>query len=681
MHFESDELEPFEAATDLLIRRCAAWSSSLGIAVNPFILSAALDFRHDSTDGRLGLWTAASVREFLLEWMPRKVSVTADDAADAPESLRVMLRYLHHTGLDDPTTDPLPVLEDAIAGAASEFRQAMSDERNFGLAKFWMMKALAAGIDPRDGVALQRFTERVQADEVAYDANVLEHIANRQFQGGIRRERALPVLPVALPSEAELADAAEKSRIVQQLRTLVEWVGDGRQLTATGQLKLADARGLVELLDTGDVIDPVIGERTFRTTSSAELGGLALHVEWAKTLRLVRVVKKRLIVVAKSKSLLDDGLTLWLRAFDTVAELDDALFSYGSWRLNLFAEVFDDLLPDVLNALYGLPEPMPVVRLEETVWQACCDLLALDTANEARRESWRLSAGHDLRRVLRLLADLGAVELSTGYADSVYSADLNDADIEHDSDMAPGPYDLPPDAQERLLAALDGETDLVVLTPLGTSAVRKRLLAEGRYAPLVGELSQASAAQLLGMIAERYTPDTGREEIDRWLAARRSDGLELLLDAVRGCAFRTRAAAMLGVLAAAQPDGDRLLQRLRNDLVLAPTAIHLLVAERQLQMEELSAAEGMIGVAEQFLQLLEVGGPDTVREQIADMPDLLEMAYLLENSGHPDVDGLRELRTLVIEPSLHRGRRLHTVGAAPQRPTRKRRKGKGRRKR
>ena len=38
----------------------------------------------------------------------------------------------------------------------------------------------------------------------------------------------------------------------------------GRKLTQTGRLTMADARMLVERLGTGDVVDPVIGDRTFR---------------------------------------------------------------------------------------------------------------------------------------------------------------------------------------------------------------------------------------------------------------------------------------------------------------------------------------------------------------------------------------------------------------------------------
>ncbi|WP_020389890.1 hypothetical protein [Kribbella catacumbae] len=668
MFFEPDEFESFEAAKDLLIDRCDEWARGLPAHGDPFILSAALDFRHDSTDGRLGFWTAGLVRQFLLEWMPRRLSVAADDVADAPETLGVLLRFLRETDLDDPTGDPMPVLEDAIAEATASFRQAMSDERNFGLAKFWMMKAMAAGVDPTDQAGLEHFTGRVRAGEIAHDREVLAEIATRQFSAA-SSERGLPVLPVALPSAAELAASAGQSPVLAQVRALVAWTGTGRQLTTTGNIKLADARELVELLSTGDVIDPVFGGQTFRTTSSAELTGLAVIVEWAKKVRVVRVVKNRLVVVAKAKRLLGDDLALWTAAFEAVGELGDVLFPRHGWHVRMLGDVFDEVLPDVLNAIYGLPVPIPVVRLEESVWEACGATFAIEAVDEERLDYWRQAVARDLHRVLRLLTELGAAELSTGRADPMYSTDLDTSGSDYPDDPDyPDDLVLPsfaPEVAQRIRTALEGDTELVALTALGTSAVRSRLLADGRFAPLVGELSGASAGQLLGMIAEHYTPDTGREEIGYWLAAHPSDGHDRLLDAVRGCPFRTRAVALLDTLADAQPDRHGFLNRLRTDPVLAPTVLQLLISDGQLEIEELSPSDGLLGMTEQFLQLLELGGAEGARESLAEVPDLTELAYALEHSGHPDTNGLQRLRTQVIEPLMHKGpRRLHSVGGS-----------------
>jgi hypothetical protein len=60
---------------------------------------------------------------------------------------------------------------------------------------------------------------------------------------------------------------------------------------------------------------------------------------------------------------------------------------------------------------------------------------------------------------------------------------------------------------------------LIRLTDLGTESVRRRLLAEGRDAPLIGERAQAPAAGLLGVLGDHYDPDSARAEVAAWTAA------------------------------------------------------------------------------------------------------------------------------------------------------------------
>ena len=90
---------------------------------------------------------------------------------------------------------------------------------------------------------------------------------------------------------------------------MLGWVGEGRALTQTGRVRLADVRELVVLLDTGDLPDPQ--NASARITSSAELPELTAVVEWAKACRLVRVNKGRLVPVKKNMALLDRPLELW----------------------------------------------------------------------------------------------------------------------------------------------------------------------------------------------------------------------------------------------------------------------------------------------------------------------------------------------------------------------------------
>src|SRR6201999_4039410 len=102
------------------------------------------------------------------------------------------------------------------------------------------------------------------------------------------RERTFAQLPVRLPAEEELAAAAERSTVVGQFRTLVEWLGPkGRALTSAKNIRPDDARELIALLGTG--------EESLKFRSSAELSGLNLIVTWALNARLIRRQGTRLL--------------------------------------------------------------------------------------------------------------------------------------------------------------------------------------------------------------------------------------------------------------------------------------------------------------------------------------------------------------------------------------------------
>src|SRR6266511_1591735 len=101
------------------------------------------------------------------------------------------------------------------------------------------------------------------------------------------------------PSEESLAAAAAEAEPLRRLQAFTRWVGAGRKLTQTGRITLADARELVGLLGTGDVIDPKISDRVFRTTSSEELRGITTVAEWAKASGLARVTSGRLVGVGR----------------------------------------------------------------------------------------------------------------------------------------------------------------------------------------------------------------------------------------------------------------------------------------------------------------------------------------------------------------------------------------------
>ncbi|MEV6181771.1 hypothetical protein [Streptomyces sp. NPDC052015] len=536
--------------------------------------------------------------------------------------VRTLLRYLHAAQLADPRGPSLQESLAVVDRVAEQHPAAMTDRTRWGLAKFWAMTAAEQGVDVLDGASLQRFAERARLGEVAYDQQTLDAMMERRLTGRALSgsARAEPQLPVALPEDDELRRRAGASTTVTQLRGIAAVTGrDGRPVTAAGRLRMADARALADLLGTGD--------RTDGVRSSADLPRLGLLVEWAKRARLVRVVKGRLYAVAKARPVLAGPLQLWLRAFDACFELRQALIGARSgWHVeSMLFDVYEDVLDDVLNALYSLPYPMPWPRLRDTVHLAYRTSFQLDGGSDLQHRMWFEHADRDLRTVLDLLDDLGAIERDRGMADPVFiDVDLSDAGPELLADMPPEVAELlgaagaapDPAARERADARREeltaGPVELIRLTELGTRAVRQRQLAVGRDAPLIGELVQAPAAGLLGVLAEEYPPDAGQAELAGWITARgeRADALRELTDAVRTMAFRTRAQAMLGVLLTALPDGEgeRLLRTLRRDPQLAPLALNALAQHELLSPEDMADAEQLLVLAENLLQLVELAG-------------------------------------------------------------------------
>ncbi|MEU9214505.1 hypothetical protein AB0D27_43240 [Streptomyces sp. NPDC048415] len=732
MIFNPAEENEYEAVCALLVRRFEQWAWENGIDADPFVVEAALDYRHLGTpDGRLGLWDQRCVEEFLLDWVPRTVSVLPDEEpADAPGTLRCLLRYLDAVRLADPRGASLPEVLEAVDAAAPRYAEAMADRSLWGLAKFWITAAAEQGVDVLDEQALQDFVGRAQGGEVPYDPEVLQTIVERHMRssGPVRSE---PQLPVALPGDDVLREQAGRSPVLRQLRGLAEWAGrDRRTLTGSGRLRLSDARELVERLDTGDDTDSV--------RSSGDLPRLNLLVEWAKKARLIRVAKGRLYAVAKAEPVLNDPLALWRRAFDAFRELPSPVRGgrggrYGGSVLFDEYDVYDVVLPDVLATLYSLPYPMPWPQLRDTVHLAyrSSSLLEVFATGPIGFEQ----ADDDLRTVLSVLEDLGAIECHQGMADPVF-ADLamneNDLegwagiptedndDLETPSGMLPGmPTGLAGLLDDALLdetlsgdALLDGArpddallndallddeatqrarklkselsagpVELIRLTDLGTDSVRRRLLAEGRDAPLIGELAQASPAGLLGVLADHYDPESARVELAAWIAVHgdRSAAQEQLVHAVRTMPFRTRAEAMLDVLVSTLDDGEFLLRSLRSDPSLAPTALSLLARREILTPEDLTEPESLLMVAESLLQLCEATGADGVsevlRQQGREAEEALRAALA---SGHPDREGLADLQALAER--VPRERKAH-VGLVQQRGHRKngRRGGKRRR--
>ena len=663
--YEIEEADAYVAARELLLRRCGAWAEAHGLAVSLPLAGALLDSRHFSSDGRLGYWTPAQVRRALLEWIPDKVTAPDEDLLDAPETLRTLLHYLDAHGLRDPRGAVTEENESAIDAVAKQFADAIGDRERYGMAKTVAMSARGRGVEIGDPAALTAFLDDVSEGRVVLDEDLLGRVLERQLgRPAPGQERKFAQLPVSLSAPEELAAAAGRSEVVGQLRVFVEWLGPrGRALTSAGNIRPADARELIPLLGTGD--------EGLRFRSAAELPCLDLIVNWAKKARLVRRQGARLVPVAKARPVLADAEALWQRAFEAAFDLGDAICRplWADEPPSPVRLLYDVIVPDVLAAIYSMDEPVPVARLAESVWETVRAHFVVDSLSPLGQMGLRGRVDNDVEHIFDAFEALGAVTSTHGVASAVFAEDLDE-----ESDMADRPF-----SGERaagLLERLAVPGRLVRLTPLGIRAMRQRMLAEGREAGLVGELAGASPAELLGTVAEHYTPATGAEEIGIWRAAH-GGSLDPLVQAIRDCSFLSRRVALLKTLVNAVPEGDELLASLLRDPELGPVA--LLAEKQDRRPDEVSPAEAAWLMAGSVLELLEIGGPDAVREQLGELPrsQRKDVVRAVRDSGYPARETLEDFRALVAEPILSAPSRPRTVRNAPgRRPRPGKRRGR-----
>jgi hypothetical protein len=660
MWYEIEESGGYFAARELLLRRCEAWAETNGLALSPLLAAALLDSRHFSSDGRLGYWTPAQVRRALLEWIPEKVTAPREDLLEAPGTLRTLLRYLDAHGLRDPRGAATTDNESAIDAAEKEYPGALADPGRYGTAKTVAMSALNRGVDISDPQALAAFLHDVQEGRISLDQDRLEHALERQLTRPAQEERKFAQLPVRLPAPEELQAAAGRSKVTGQLRALVDWLGPaGRPLTQAGMIRPADARELITLLGTGD--------EGLRFRSAAELPGLDLIVTWAKKARLARRQGTRLIPVAKARPVLADPETLWERAFEAAFGIGDAVCRpiWPDEPPSPVQVLYDVIVPDVLATIYSMEEPVPVARLAESVWDSVRAHFDVDSLSPLSQSGVRGRAGNDLAHIFDAFEALGAVTSVHGVASDMFSDDLDEG-----FPMPPGeqrPFSGERAAALREQLAVPGR--LVSLTPLGTRAMRQRMLAEGREAGLVSELVSAPAAELLGTVAEHYPPEAAAEEIAIWRAAH-GGTLDPLLRAVRDCPFVSRQATMLNVLSVAVPEGEELLSGLLRDPGLGP--VTLLMRRADLEPGDVSPAEAAWLMAGSVLELLEVGGPDAVIAQLAELPrpQREDVVRAVRDSRYPARETLQDFQALVAGPVLSAPTWLRAARKPATRPAR-----------
>ena len=167
------------------------------------------------------------------------------------------------------------------------------------------------------------------------------------------------MLPEAAPkarrrtaaAPGEVVSSAASSPVLDRFDALVDFYGEGRKLTQTGQPTLADARSLVKVLGTRDRIDETIGDRTFRTRSAGELPELGFMVRWALAAGALRKERGTIRATTAWRKLDGKPLQQWTRAADALPALGPLAAFHANNRYRGPGEVLDELVTEVLRKL------------------------------------------------------------------------------------------------------------------------------------------------------------------------------------------------------------------------------------------------------------------------------------------------------------------------------------------
>lgn len=378
--FSGGDEHAFNEVSEKLRERLGAWLRSLardgedGLAEEEIEelcgdASMALQYKFNYGDGRLAAWTPGDVHGFLLDWCPRKVMAPPDLAATIPGGLVVLFRFLHHEGWLEGGERRLHRLLDVVAEDLQSFLDAMAEPSTFGMGKSVLSTMGVDSLDDFDNGDLDDLMAAFNALPEDQRRAALEGADNAAGWPDVAERYGPPALPaVALPDLALAKRSATASTMVSQLRGLAEFCGDGRKLTKKGNLPLADAREAVDRLGTGDVVDPSIGDRVFKTKSAAELGGLQRVFRVGKKAGVIRVQHGKALSTKRGVVFGDEpleDLQRVLKALVALGPIQSGRPDKDDYFLAAFDEMADEMAVGVLRMLYVRQAPVQIADLGE----------------------------------------------------------------------------------------------------------------------------------------------------------------------------------------------------------------------------------------------------------------------------------------------------------------------------
>ncbi len=591
MRFDADDETAFYERRDELADQFARWLETHRVTGEPSDADLLMDWKWGYGDGALDNWTTADVEAFLLEWCPRKLSASPADCAEIPGSVAAFVEFLAHNGLLAPGSARPSDIRRYCERSTSRFLREMGNPANFGMAK-----SMFSGVPQLGGKdALEIAAMLEQLNETSPDA-VGDLLAAADFE-----EEPRTVGPVRLPDAAERTAAIAAAEEMRLLQALAEHCpSPGRQLTEKGNLRLAEARSLVESIGTGD-------DHSRHLQSAEDLPVLSRLVTLGLAAGVVRRNRGRLVAVATFAKL--DDAAAHAKMFRAAVEVGlSAPSGYYMESLASVQRVVDSsvivVLAELLDAgSIGVEVDDLFDLMQQLVTQA---FPGLDPITQRLIPTW-------VDTQLERLEQLGVVTL----ADS--EVECPDCDVHH---------------------------RIARLTAAGIPVAVELVQEGGIPVAIRADPAGADAAYVADLIGD-IPPPEWHADASAWFVVQpdAAEAAEALIAEITA-ESREPVTVMLGLPAVADVVGDLAVPAIRRQMG-GPhdgLVLHWLSDNSELDLESVDPARVLAGLVDVLAVALETGGPEDVIACLQTEGDALpELMDTLWRMDHPRIGEVLEV--------------------------------------
>ena len=396
----------FERARDQLVDAFDAWNNGderVVVDVANLLLSGrfALGDWRDLTD-----WPPAVVQDVLLDWVPRAAILDEEYVDAIPRSVAAFVQFLQEECGVTPHAPPAE-WHQALDGLLPRMRAEIeAAEAHPSPGRQLILAMQDDGVDLEDEGAVARWIDAYNDRVTALGPSAGVRIPELDDSRGTFDPTGLA--PFDLPPRAELERAADGASLMRQVTRFLDWIGDSRPVTKTGNLKVADGYELVEVLGTDDLA-PIAGMSRSRVQSAAELN----DVDWVYTLARaagwVSTSATRLYAEPDEDA---DPLARWERlwlALVSVGPVDHRHAGHRTPVAGHLVDILDGMIVELLLSLHEARTGLPIDALvDDVLAEGMLDRTVEDAVALDMYERWTARDAHHL---LDRLAGVGVIEV------------------------------------------------------------------------------------------------------------------------------------------------------------------------------------------------------------------------------------------------------------------------------